>query len=142
MSSGFNDIYNQFLGLSHQERINVARNCTGKLIEFLKGLNADGEFMGAFFGTLLGLFIGADGKITPNEADIYNQIFGTQLSPAELVEFVSKCLTQENYDALNDFVDRMDDENKAAACFIVLAVITADGEIDETEAGLFEELLR
>lgn len=140
MNSEFKEVYDNFLAASHQERINAARNGVGIVLKYLKGQGADDDFLGAFFGTLLGLFIGSDGKITPNEADIYNQVFGTSYSPQELVEYVSQCTTAENYKILNDIVDSMDEDTKVAACVIVLAIITADGEIDETEAGLFEEL--
>ncbi len=141
MSQEFNDVYKTFLNLSHQERVNVAGNATAQVIKYLEGKGAESDLIGAFFGTLLGLFIGADGKITPSEADIYNQLFGTKYSPNELVDYVNSCLTKENYDAVNGIVDNMDKDNKYACCYIVLAIITDDGEIDETEAGLFEELL-
>ena len=140
MSREFNDVYNQFLGFSHQERINCAQNGTAKVLDYLKSKGVSDDFYAAFFGSLIGLFIGADGKITPNETDVFNQVFGTKYSPSELIDYVSKVTTEENYKVLNDVVDGMDEDTKFAACVIALAVIAADGDIDETEAALFEEL--
>ena len=50
-------------------------------------------------------------------------------------------MSTENYLALDDFIDGMGEEQKQFACFIVLAVISADGEVTDKESLLFEKIL-
>ena len=140
MSSAFNEVYDKFLSFTHQERINCAVNGTAKVYTYLKEQGADDEFAGSFFAVLIGLFIGADGQITANEASVFNEVFGTNFTPSDLVDYISQVTNEENYKAVNEIVDRMDEDTKFAACVIVLAVIAADGDINNTEAALFEEL--
>ena len=140
MNSAFKEVYDQFLAVNHQQRINAAVNGVAEVFKYLEARGADADIQRSFFGTFLGLFIGVDGTITPEEASIFNEIFGTKYAPQELVEFVSQCLTSENYEAINGIVDAMDEETKAKACWIALAVIAADGKVTEEEANLFEDL--
>ena len=50
-------------------------------------------------------------------------------------------MSTQNYVALDEFIDMMDQEQKNMACYIVLAVISADGIITSEEATLFERIL-
>lgn len=142
MSREFNDVYNQFLSFNDEERINCAKKGIERVFEYLNSKSADKEFNAIFFASLIGFFIGADGKITPPEAKVFNQIFNTAYSPYELVDYISKVSTIENFDILNRIIDGMDEDTKFSACIIALAVISADNRIDDSEASLFEELWR
>lgn len=136
-------VYEDFLRLSRQERINVAKNATGEVLEYFKahGLLEDREFALSFFNSLIGYFIGADGKVTPNETAIFNEVFSVNYTPGELAAYLPKFMKAENYAALNEFIDAMDEQHKNYCCFIILAVISADGEISGREKQLFEEIL-
>lgn len=138
----FNDLYNQFLQLSHQDRVQIAKNGVAQTYDYLDKNGANDDVKLGFFIILIGLLIGADGKITPNETDLFNKIFGAELTPQQLIDTVSEATTNENFGALNDVIDAMDDETKGAALAVALVIISADGEIDDNERAVFEELYR
>ena len=141
--SQYSDFYKQFTDLSHEQRMNLCKNSVGELMAFFKkrGLLEHEDFALSFFTSLIGYFIGADGKVTSNEAAIFNEIFGTDYNVNDLARLLPKLLTTENYIALDDFIDGMSDEEKKYACYIVLAVISADGIVTDKEALLFERIL-
>ena len=140
MSTAFKNVYDQFLEFSPQERISCAKNGLAKTLPYLKQQGMEEKEIVIFFIEIIGLFIGADGKITPNEATVFNKVFGTDFGASDLVSIVSKVTNKEVYDRVNKMVEAMDEGTKFAACTAVLAVIAADGEISEDEATLFEDL--
>ena len=142
MSAGFKEVYDQFLGYSHQERVNWAIGCSDEVFEYLEKQGVEKDQIGAFFVVLVGLFIGVDGKITPSEAQMFNEIFGSNHNPGDLVDLVSNVTTNEHFNAVNSIIDGMPDEMKAKACAVALVIIASDGEITEDEANVFEELWR
>lgn len=139
----YSDFYKQFTDLSSQERMNLCKNSIGELMKFFKerGLLEHEDFAISFFSSLIGYFIGADGKVTSNEAAIFNEIFGTNYSVNELAKFLPNLMSTDNYLALDDFIDGMNEEQKRFACYIILAVISADGEVSDRESLLFEKIL-
>lgn len=139
----YSEFYAKFTALSQEQRINLCKNSVAKLMEYFqnRGLLEHEDFAISFFSSLIGYFIGADGKVTSNEAAIFNEIFGTNYSVNELAKFLPNLMSTENYLALDDFIDGMGEEQKQFACFIVLAVISADGEVTDKESLLFEKIL-
>ena len=141
--SQYSDFYRKFTELSREQRMNLCKNSVAELMAFFKrrGLLEHEDFAISFFSNLIGYFIGADGKVTSNEAAIFNEIFGTDYSVNDLAKMLPNILTTENYVALDSFIDEMNEEQKNYACYIILAVISADGEISDKEALLFERIL-
>ena len=139
----YSEFYQKFIDLSREERMNLCKNATGQLLEAFqkRGLLENQDFALSFFGSLIGFFIGADGKVTPNETAIFNEIFGANYSPSDLAGILPKMMDTENFVALDDFIDGLSQEEKNLACYIILAVISADGEVSEREARLFERIL-
>ena len=139
----YSDFYKQFTDLTPNERMNLCKNATAELMKFFdeRGLLEHEDFAISFFTSLIGFFIGADGKVTSSEAAIFNEIFGTNYSPADLAHNLPNLMSTENYVALDSFIDGMADEQKKLCCYIILAVISADGEVSEREALLFEKVL-
>lgn len=139
----YSDFYKQFTSLSQEERMNLCKNSIGELMKFFdeKGLLEHQDFAVSFFSSLIGYFIGVDGKVTSNEAAIFNEIFGTQYSVSDLAKLLPNLMSTENYLALDDFIDGMEERQKLLCCYIILAVISADGEVSDRESLLFEKIL-
>ena len=141
----FNEIYSTYLNYSQDEKIALAKGATVELLKFFQkvGLTEDNpELVQSFFHTLLSLFIGADGKITSNEAAIYNEIFGTNYRPSEMVGFVGEVIKDnDNFIDIDSFIDQMNQEQKTLCCYIILAIITADGNVTAEESAAFERIL-
>ena len=141
--SQYSDFYKQFTELSQEQRMNLCKNSVAELMAFFKdrGLLEHEDFALSFFTSLIGYFIGADGKVTSNEAAIFNELFGTSYSVNELAKLLPNLMSTENFIALDEFIDGMNEEQKRYACYIILAVISADGDVSDREALLFEKIL-
>jgi len=136
------EIYDQFLGYTHQERINLAANAGGEVVDYLRAAGCTDEQCCFYFGSLIAIFLGADGKLTASEADLFNQVLGSNFQPEQLVEVVNNCSNQERFDYVNKVTDSMNDENKKKVLWVLLAVMADDGEISEQEEALFAEIFR
>ena len=141
MNEGLKEVYNHYLGLSAEERFDYANNAAGAVASFLQAQGCADDDIFGFVLNLVGLAIGADGYITPEETTILNRLFGWSYKPQDLAEFAGNSATVDNLRALDNIVDSMDNDTKLAACVVVLAVISADGEIEENEAAALEILL-
>ena len=141
--SEYTDFYKQFTDLTEQQRMNLCQNAIAELMEDFekRGLLKHEDFAISFFTSLIGFFIGADEKVTRSEAAIFNEIFSTHYSPEELAKFLPNLMTADNYIALDEFIDGMDQRQKQLACYVILGVISADGEVTEREAALFQRIL-
>ena len=106
--SQYSDFYRKFTELSREQRMNLCKNSVAELMDFFKrqGLLEHEDFAISFFTSLIGYFIGADGKVTSNEAAIFNEIFGTDYSVNDLAKLLPNILTTENYVALDSFDNR------------------------------------
>jgi uncharacterized tellurite resistance protein B-like protein len=132
------DIFEEFLSCTLEERCNVAVNSADKLTEFFRksGMLNDKEgeeFLVTFIAVLMGQAIGADGVITPNEAKVFNAVFDRNLTPKELNNFVSSACEIQSLESVDNIVDSLPEEQKQFVAYIILAVISADGDIDEIE---------
>ena len=132
------DIFEEFLSCTLEERCNIAVNSVNKLTEFFHkaGLLDDKggeEFLVTFIAVLMGQAIGADGVITPNEAKVFNAVFDRNLSPNELRDFIGNSLEIQSLESVDNIVDSLPEEQKQFVAYIILAVISADGDIDEIE---------
>ncbi len=132
------DIFEEFLSCTLEERCNIAVNSVNKLTEFFRkaGMLNDKEgeeFLITFIAVLMGQAIGADGVITPNEAKVFNAVFDRNLSPHELRDFIGNSCEIQSLESIDNIVDSLPEEQKQFVAYIILAVISADGNIDEIE---------
>lgn len=144
---GNNDsAYKPFLDLSMEQRVNICQNAAAELFDFFKKVGLvekQSDLVTSFFTTLIGFSIAADWKVTPNETAIFNAVFGTQYNANELAGLLGNIRTNEkNLDALDEFIDAMQQEQKDLCCYIILAIASADGEISEYEENMFARIYR
>ena len=139
----YDAFYKQFTDLNQTQRMNLCKNGVGDLMKYFdkRGYSKNKDFTISFFTSLIGYFIGADGTVTSNEAAIFNEIFGTHYTVNDLARYLPNLMSNDNFKALDEFIDSMDVEHKKMACYVVLAVISADGKITSKEAALFEKIL-
>ena len=141
--SKYNDFYKRYINLSQTERMKLCKDSVADIMKYFdkQGLLKNEDFAISFFSSLIGYFIGVDGQVTSNETAIFNEIFGSNYSNSELAKFLPNLMSNDNFKALDEFIDSMDEEHKCLCCYVVLAVISADGEVTSKEAALFEKIL-
>ena len=140
MRQEFEELYNTYLGLSHEEKINAAKYGAYEVYKYFNEKGADNKYISGFLGALIAFFIGADRQVTQQEVDIYNGVFETEFTAEELMDYIKACSEMKHYFSLNRTFDEFPLELKKSACLIPLVVVVADGKITEEEADLFEEL--
>ena len=137
----FKSVYEQFESLSQEDRIAAAKGATLDILNYLNEKNHNDDFKSAFFVILLGALIGVDGTVTESEVEIFNAVFATEFTSKDLVKTISQLSTKENMEILDRIIDSMPEKVKLSACVLCLTVISADGEVGEEEAALFQKIL-
>ena len=139
--SEFKSVYEKFESLSQEERIAAAKGATLDVLNYLNEKNYNDEFKSAFFVILIGALIGVDGTVTNSEVDIFNAVFATEFTAKDLVKTISQLSTKENMEVLDRIIDAMPEKVKLSACVLALTVISADGDVGDDEAALFQKIL-
>lgn len=141
MANSIQDIYRDFLNHSESERLELARNAAGVVIRFLGETGLTDEQQLNFFFSAVGLFIAADGKVTAEEARLFNSLLGTQLSQQDLANGFANSSSVEFINAMDEIIDSMPEDDKTALCILGLTFLTSDGELTQREVAVFEKIL-
>ena len=139
--SSFDDIYKQFEEANADEKLIAARGAANDVMAFLNAKTDNADFKTGFFLILLGTLIGVDGTVTQSEVDVFNAVFGTEYTSKDLVRLISNLSTKDNMELIDKVIDSMPEQVKLSTCVLALAVISADGKIDEEEAKFFEKIV-
>ncbi|MCR4911420.1 MAG: hypothetical protein K5925_02730 [Bacilli bacterium] len=141
MANSIQDIYREFLNHSKEERLELARNAAGVVIHFLGESGLKDEDQLNFFFSAVGLFVAADGKVTDAEAELFNQLLGTELSGQDLANGFARSASVEFINAMDEIIDSMPEDDKNALCILGLTFLASDGELTQREIAVFEKIL-
>ena len=135
------EIYSDFLKMSADDRRKYAAGAGLRILEGLKALGVDEENSYKFIVSVIGICIAADGRVTQGEADMFNFLFGSNLSVNDLAEMCGCAADPEFVDAWDKLVDRAPEEVKGDFCILGLAFLSDDGQLTPAEKALFEKIL-
>lgn len=135
------ELYDKAVNLSRQERINLARNSGGAVLEYLEGRGFGDKERFEFLVYITALFAGADGAIDADETRLFNDILGSEFAQNDLNEQLRGYFNGEFVESMDRVVDSFPEEAKANVCFYGLAFVSADGTISAREQQVFEKIL-
>lgn len=141
MNEQLKELYNQYLNHSNEERIQVAQAACGVLVQFLKEAGLDEEQSFAFFMNVVRLFVSADRSCSEEEADLFNEILGANVSYEDFFNATNGGANPEFIKAMDELIDSMPEDPKIATCVLGLTFLAADGELTQAEVDVFERIL-
>ena len=139
--SQIDELYQVYLGLNDRERFARVATAAERIKEHLLGLDIEQEVKTSFFYSLIGIFLAADKKVSASEADYFNALFNSKLSPQDLASDIGACLDPELIKMVDDIVDGMPDDVKVAVCIFGIGFLSCDGELTSEEKALFEKII-
>ena len=141
MKFDLDDVFNSFLHMTFRQKVNRARKSIAEMSDFLIANDIGDEDRISFYLNLARLFIGADGKVSLAECELFNELFYLHLTYPDF----SKLMTgndKEFISVMDQAIDLMDKKAKVAACEFGLAFLSVDQELSEKEKAVFEKILQ
>ena len=133
------EIYQQFVDLDEEERAQRAAYFTRMALDNLKKYVEDDNAVMGLFLALVGAAVNADSVVSNEERMLFNELCGTEYSMEDFSAAMKSLGNQ--FDDVNEVVDKLDDDTKYALCSVFLAFLSADGRLTTGEVEKFETLL-
>ena len=140
MREELKEIYEQYLVLSDEDRINEARIAASSTLEALNKEYPDNPNNARLLMLVIRMCINMDNKVSVEECNLFNNLFNTNFS-IEQFEEMMLYKDQGEFDQLDAITDRLPEEIKLDLCLLGLVFLSADGLLTEEEVEKFEELL-
>ena len=140
MREELKEIYEQYLVLSDEDRINEARIAASSTLEALNKEYPDNPNNARLLMLVIRMCINMDNKVSVEECNLFNNLFNTNFS-LEQFEEMMLYKDQGEFDQLDAITDRLPEEIKLDLCLLGLVFLSADGLLTEEEVEKFEELL-
>lgn len=118
--------------LTVQERLNLARNTYADLMARLSEKYGDEEAVKIFI-TFVKVFVSADKVTTDAEYALFKLITECNWSFSDFYEMTNGGSDPELVDAVDRFIDSLDEDGKIASVVMAMSFMTIDGEITESE---------
>ena len=134
-------IYEDFLKLSFEEKVDSAREYISEIAETLLKLGVEENKRIKFYLALTLMFVSADKSASEAEVKLFNEIFGTTFKVEEFNFFFQNEDDENLIEATNKIIDHFPEETKFAACAYGLVFLSVDGEITDKEKEVFENIL-
>ena len=140
MREELKEIYEQYLVLSDEDRINEARIAASSTLEALNKEYPDNPNNARLLMLVIRMCINMDNKVSVEECKLFNNLFNTNFS-LEQFEEMMLYKDQGEFDQLDAITDRLPEEIKLDLCLLGLVFLSADGLLTEEEVEKVEELL-
>lgn len=127
------DIFQEFLSLSHAQRVERGRVSAGFLLSQLEKEGFSDEDQLIVLASLARFFVSADRSCDEGEYKLFIDITGASLSRQEFFNLTNNGMQRDFVEKLLGFVHTLSEDGKTAAAIFGLAVCSADGEIHENE---------
>ena len=135
------EVYEDVVKLSHDERVAFGKEKLQLVAHWLLERDLSEEKIGDFILRLTSLFSSADNVANQAEYKVFIDITGFDISYLDFHYLVSLHNSPEKVEEMNDIIDTFPKEIKFAICHYGLALLSADGVINEKERELFERIL-
>lgn len=140
MREELKEIYEQYLVLSDEDRINEARIAASSTLEALNKEYPDNPNNARLLMLVIRMCINMDNKVSVEECNLFNNLFNTNFSFEQFEEMILY-KDKGEFDHLDAITDRLPEEIKLDLCLLGLVFLSADGLLTEEEVEKFEELL-
>ena len=141
MAKTLQEYFQEFVNLSHEERVERAGSTVGTIVNFLKANDFDDQKVVQFFVYVTALFTKADGVTAYEEYKLFNDVTGFNVKEADFRAMMESGDDPEFVNQMDKVIDSMSEEAKGAVCYYGLAFIAADDTITVEEQKVFLKIL-
>ena len=135
-------IYEDYLNLSYEEKVDNALESIGEVTLTLKRLGVDDENERIkFYLGLTALFVAADKEISMAEVQLFNDVFGTSFDLESFEVLFANASDPAFVKKMDSIIDKFPEEAKFAACAYGLIFLSVDEVITPKEKAVFERIL-
>ena len=134
------DLFNAYANLNNQERFEAGRKAFERLGVALSKLGYSAEEIASLACSLVRLAAGADKYGSEEEFNLFVKVTGIELDKFEFYAMVKHANSEGYVAPMDQIVDALNPEAKAAALDFVAFFFSADHELSEAEKALFKRL--
>ena len=127
------DIFQEFLGLSHSERVKRGQVGAGILLDEMEKKGFSNEDQMILFASLARFFVSADRSCDEGEYRLFIDMTGFSLSRQEFFDLTNNGLQRDFVENLLGFMHTLSEDARSAAAIFGLALASSDGHIHENE---------
>ncbi len=137
-----NDLINQSKTMSMEQRVSIAHQATDTIIVQLKKLEISTEAITAFLINIFKLFVSGDKKTRNDEYVLFKTLFNLNIDTDTFFNLTNYGSDEKFVSQIDDLVDSSPNEVAVAVATLGILIITADGEVADSERALLERIMR
>lgn len=136
----FNELMQTYVNMPYSELVGRAQNTLVKLIPVFDNASSDGNGSKALFHLIL-TSIAVDGQFTSLEFDFLKDVFLQDISYNDAKDMVASYYSDHAQDALDTFIDKLDDDTRAQLLELATCAIAVDETINKDEVKFITKLI-
>ena len=139
--SSLKEMYQKYLDLDDNSRVNIALNCGKEIISYLSSHDWNADQRMAFIVNLFKLFVSADKSTGDAEYNFFKRVTGYDCSYDAYFDAVNYGSNSDFVATFDNFIDSMPNDLKYSTLTFGLCVMACDGKLTVTEQQLLDRLL-
>ena len=138
--SSLNQLMQKYVNMSYEELLGLAKFSLSQFIGTLVD-EAGAQTASKIIAVMTAACLGADGKLSALENKFFNDLLDCDDSYADNLAFVQSMGDDEARELVDGLVDRLSDEEKAAAVSFCLCFLAIDETITRDEVAFIDRLI-
>ena len=138
----FNEILQGYVNLSYDQLLAIAKpECRKFAQALLTGFEGDGDTASKALLMFFAVLLGADGRLTRLEHQFLNDMLEGDHEYEDTCEMVAALSRSESRELIDNMIDAMPSEYKAAGLTVALCFCAVDETISREEVAFFSKLM-
>lgn len=136
------NVFDEYKGLSRQERAERGSAAVGEIFKFCQSEGLDEQATVNFLCHLTRLFVSVDRVCSQGEYNLFVDLTGSKISTDEFFEMTNHGSGREYVRDCLDLIKSMSEDARYAVAIFGLCICSADGEVTEAEKEMILETIR
>ena len=142
MAESLEELFQEYVNLSHVERVKKAIEASQYIIGVLKENNWEPKDINTFLTCVTILFANADGKIAEEEYSLFKDITKGPITREEFRALADTFDADKFVDDMDEMIDGLPDDIRGAIFQYGLAFLSADDKLTVNEQKLFVKIVQ
>ncbi len=138
--SKLNELIDQSVSMSMENRVQVAGDATEALIKGLKEVGISDDNITNFIINVFKLFVSGDRKARRDEYVLFKDLFNLDIDTDTFFDMTNYGSDAQFVQQMDDIIDKAPKDVAIAVVTLGILIITADGEVSDEERKLLERI--